>query len=225
MTLPRIRVAAFADLHLGRKSAPGRDWARDAASAAASQGCQAVVFAGDLFDRRKARERHVGQAVELCRHITEELGLPLVMCWGNHDAAAGLIPNFPQLPGVLLPAGDSPATIPVPGLPLHVHTVNVTAHPDPREAADLLPAPSSGVANLGLLHTSLDGRFDVSDCLPVSPATLAGHGYDAWVLGHVHEPTVLSEEPRIFWAGMGRMEIVDLPVPAHPRPASPAPPR
>lgn len=216
MTLPHVRVAAFADLHLGRKSAPGLDWAVRALSAAARRGAQAVVFAGDLFDRRKARERHVGQAVELCRHITEELGLPLVVCWGNHDVASGLIPRLPSLPGVHLPTGEDPVTIRVPGLPLHVHTVNVASHPDPRKAAGLLPPPSTGVANLGLLHTSLDGRADVSDCLPVAPAALAGHGYGAWVLGHVHDHVVLSEDPRIFWAGMGRVEIVDLPVPGTP---------
>ena len=34
---------------------------------------------------------------------------------------------------------------------------------------------------------------------------------DAWVLGHVHTPEVLSQDPFIGWVGMGKAVLVDVP--------------
>src|ERR1700754_551868 len=63
------------------------------------------------------------------------------------------------------------------------------------------PAPLSGMVNVGLLHTSADGRFDHAPYAPCRVEGLAAHGYDFWGLGHVHERTLLPADPPVLFPG------------------------
>jgi exonuclease SbcD len=62
-------------------------------------------------------------------------------------------------------------------------------------------APVSGHFNIGVLHTSADGREGHAGYAPCVPADLARHGYDYWALGHVHNREVLHEHPHIVFPG------------------------
>ena len=126
-----VRVAAFADLHLGRRKAPGVAWAREALVDATDNGADVIVFTGDLLDKKKASGRDLADGIDLFRLVTEELRRPLVHVWGNHDVGSGMIPQFPEIEGVYRPTGDEIAEIRVPDVPLVFHAVNVTQDPDP----------------------------------------------------------------------------------------------
>jgi DNA repair exonuclease SbcCD nuclease subunit len=55
--------------------------------------------------------------------------------------------------------------------------------------------------NIGLLHTSAEGRRGHVDYAPTSRRTLRRHGYDYWALGHVHAREVIAKEPWIVFPG------------------------
>lgn len=208
-----VRLAAFGDLHLGRRKAPGVGWAREALVDATRNGADAVVFTGDLLDKKKATGKDLDDAVDLFRMVTHELERPLVHVWGNHDVGSGMIPLFPEIRGVHRPTDDAVAEIRVPDLPLVFHAVNVTQDPDPRDVAKHLPRVEEP-GHVGILHSEVEGRYTKNPCLPTTTEHLLSRGYEACLMGHVHSPVVLHEEPWIGWIGMGQMleiEVAALP--------------
>ncbi len=205
-----VRLAAFGDLHLGRGKAPGVEWARKALVDATRNGADAIVFTGDLLDKKKATGRDLSDAVDLFRLVTQELELPLVHVWGNHDVGSGMIPLFPQIDGVHRPTDDAIADIRVPHLPLVFHALNVTQDPDPRDVVKHLPRVTEP-GHIGVLHTEVDGRYTRNPCLPTTTEHLLSLGYGACLLGHVHSQVVLHEDPWIGWIGMGRMLEIEVP--------------
>jgi hypothetical protein len=85
------------------------------------------------------------------------------------------------------------------GIPLHGWSF-----PEPEapvDVASLLPAPLPGLLNIGMLHTSAEGRRGHADYAPCSRRTLRQHGYDYWALGHVHAREIVSTEPWIVFPG------------------------
>ena len=208
-----VRLAAFGDLHLGRRKAPGVAWAREALIDATRNGADAIVFTGDLLDKKKATGKDLDDAVDLFRMVTHELERPLVHVWGNHDVGSGMIPLFPEIRGVHRPTDDAVAEIRVPDLPLVFHAVNVTQDPDPRDVAKHLPRVEEP-GHVGILHSEVEGRYTKNPCLPTTTEHLLSRGYEACLMGHVHSPVVLHEEPWIGWIGMGQMleiEVAALP--------------
>lgn len=208
-----VRLAAFGDLHLGRRKAPGVGWAREALVDATRNGADAIVFTGDLLDKKKATGKDLDDAVDLFRMVTHELERPLVHVWGNHDVGSGMIPLFPEIRGVHRPTDDAVAEIRVPDLPLVFHAVNVTQDPDPRDVAKHLPRVEEP-GHVGILHSEVEGRYTKNPCLPTTTEHLLSRGYEACLMGHVHSPVVLHEEPWIGWIGMGQMleiEVAALP--------------
>jgi DNA repair exonuclease SbcCD nuclease subunit len=76
------------------------------------------------------------------------------------------------------------------------------ARPDVTEdIARRYPVPVAGMFNVGLLHTSLDGRPGHYTYAPTSVATLVDRGYDYWALGHVHRREELHRDPPIVYPG------------------------
>jgi DNA repair exonuclease SbcCD nuclease subunit len=63
------------------------------------------------------------------------------------------------------------------------------------------PKPEPHLMNIGLLHTSVDGREGHEPYAPCSRDGLLLKGYDYWALGHVHKREVLHREPWIVFPG------------------------
>ncbi|MCP4750782.1 MAG: hypothetical protein GY866_07810 [Proteobacteria bacterium] len=55
--------------------------------------------------------------------------------------------------------------------------------------------------NIGLLHTSLDGREGHAVYAPCSVDDLLSKGYQYWALGHIHKQEFVSEDPWIVFPG------------------------
>ena len=57
--------------------------------------------------------------------------------------------------------------------------------------------------NIGLLHTSLDGRGGTSHLsyAPCDVETLKKFGYDYWALGHIHQQQIVADNPWIVFPG------------------------
>ena len=63
------------------------------------------------------------------------------------------------------------------------------------------PAAQPGLFNIGLLHTSLDGREGHATYAPCKLDDLRAKGYQYWALGHVHAREVVSTDPWVVFPG------------------------
>jgi DNA repair exonuclease SbcCD nuclease subunit len=86
--------------------------------------------------------------------------------------------------------------------------VNVAIHGQGFEHAEVTsdltqhyPGPEKSRFNLGLLHTSADGREGHARYAPCSVEALKRHGYDYWALGHIHKREVLCDGPHVVFSG------------------------
>ncbi len=162
---------------------------------AIEQQVDAVLFAGDLVENTNARFEAMLPLEEGVRRLLDA-GIEVIAVAGNHDVEAlprlaALIDGF-----TLLGAGGrwEARTISKGGSPA-VQVVGWSfgeTHVRQSPVAELLrrplPPPSPPVPRIGLLHADLNaagGHF-----APVTQAQLDDTGYDAWLLGHIHKPTL-----------------------------------
>lgn len=199
-----IRVAHLADLHIGSAlrgladypGAPaidGRQAPYEALRAAVRRivegGYDAVLIAGDVFDRRHCDAR----ALAACQDALgafHEAGLRTVVVSGNHDAETPLPHKLHLPPSVRWLDADAPESVTWQDLGVTVHGQSVAEPDERRDLAAGFPSAIPGDVNIGLLHTSLHGAWSRRICAPADPRTLARAGYDYWALGHVHHRLV-----------------------------------
>ena len=63
------------------------------------------------------------------------------------------------------------------------------------------PAADADRFNIGLLHTSVDGRKGTTITHPAPSSQLSAHGYQYWALGHVHQRECCRQAPWIVFPG------------------------
>jgi DNA repair protein SbcD/Mre11 len=63
------------------------------------------------------------------------------------------------------------------------------------------PDPVPGWFNIGVLHTSCEGRPGHANYAPCTVSQLKSLGYQYWALGHVHEYEQLGWDPWIVFSG------------------------
>lgn len=165
-----------------------------------------VVIAGDLYDGDWT-DQNTGLAfvAEASRLVRE--GIPVLVIRGNHDAANQMTSSLP-LPknpdgGDLLLAMDQPETRLFESLGIAVHGQSFRNRAETINLVEHYPEPLSGLFNLGLLHTGLEGNSKHAHYAPCSPSELTDKGYDYWALGHIHTrgDHGLSGGPPIVFSG------------------------
>ena len=200
-------VLVLADIHLGRKQkddkkiGPGIEWALSALDRGAKAGAKHMVMLGDVIDRKRFTEHTYTEVTQFFERGLE-LFDTVVFSSGNHDVSHDLTGVIPE---DVIVAGTQPQTISAGQWALHTAAVEVNR--DPRRLVPDFPATVDGVPNLGLLHSSVTGELVKNECLPCTVDELISCGYDAWLMGHVHERIVLSSDPFIGWVGMGKALI------------------
>ncbi|MBM4361351.1 MAG: DNA repair exonuclease, partial [Deltaproteobacteria bacterium] len=215
-TPDELTIVHAADLHLG-----GRRWLRRAPSERAlaeqlriadlrslsslvdlclAERASLLLLAGDIFDGW-CRDHRVGLvlAAELAR--LREVGALALLVLGNHDLRSPVTRPLllPESAAVL--GAEAPETRLLSALGVAVHG---WSHPRVSPGEDVVarfPAPLPGWLNVGLLHTSAEGRAGHADYAPCSRRSLRAHGYDYWALGHVHQREVVSVDPHVVFPG------------------------
>jgi predicted phosphodiesterase len=160
-----------------------------------------VVAAGDLYDGDwqdwRTGQFLVAQIARLCA-----AGIPFIAIRGNHDAES-IITRRLRMPHETahLLSTRRPETIRLKHLPVSIHGQSFAHRAETANMAQEYPVADSDRFNIGLLHTSIDGRVGHDTYAPCSVDQLRGHGYQYWALGHVHRREVLSESPWIVFSG------------------------
>jgi DNA repair exonuclease SbcCD nuclease subunit len=159
-----------------------------------------VLIAGDVYDGdwkdHSTGLFFVGQMRRLV-----EAGIRVFLIRGNHDAASQVTRQLRLPEGVHQFDHKKPGSVVIDDLGLAVHGQSFAHREVPENLAAGYPDPVKGCINIGLLHTSADGRPGHEPYAPCKPAELMAKGYDYWALGHVHEREVLGESPWVVFPG------------------------
>ena len=159
-----------------------------------------LVIAGDVYDGDWKDHGtglfFLGQLARLTR-----AGIPVYMIRGNHDAES-LISRSLTLPeNVHLFGSRKAETREIAALRVALHGRSFAEREVAENIALAYPPAKPGWLNIGILHTSLDGRPDHAPYAPCSVADLRAKGYDYWALGHVHAFEAVASDPFIVFPG------------------------
>jgi DNA repair exonuclease SbcCD nuclease subunit len=159
-----------------------------------------VVIAGDLYD---GDWKDYNTAQFLVRQMSrlDKAGIQVVAISGNHDAQSKLTRQLNLPPNVRTLSVTQPETVLLDAFDVAIHGQGFEHAEVTNDLSAHYPAPEKGRFNLGLLHTSADGREGHARYAPCSLDALKRHGYDYWALGHIHKREVLCDQPHIVFSG------------------------
>ncbi len=159
-----------------------------------------AIFAGDIFD---GDWRDASIALFFNRQIARlsRAGVPLFLLKGNHDAES-VVSKSVALPELARQFSASrPETFEISELRTALHGQGFSDRVESGNLAQNYPPPKNGWFNVGVLHSSLDGRPGHAAYAPCSLDDLRVKNYDYWALGHVHAYEVVSRDPTIVYPG------------------------
>ena len=204
-----------ADLHLGSPflglSSTDQELAQRVASAsreafvelvdqAISRKVSFVVISGDEYDGAW-KDTTIGHFYNRQMARLSREGIPVYRCKGNHDAES-VITTAVTLPDSVQTFQTKKATtFRIPGLRVALHGQSFANRSVSENLALGYPPAEPGWFNIGVLHTSCDGRPNHANYAPCSVQDLLQRGYQYWALGHCHEYEVLSSNPPIIFPG------------------------
>ncbi len=213
-----VRILAIGDLHLGRTPSrlpealreqgieafeltPAEGWRR-AVRYAITKAVDAVVFAGDLVESSNAGFEAYGVLRKGVSELTAA-GIAVFAVAGNHDVnvlprLAAQIPEFRLLGangcweyGEIEQRGQRVARVAGWSFPAPHHRRSpLEQRPD---------LPDDGLAWIGLLHCDLDASS--SSYAPVYRRELEDLSASAWLLGHIHRPSLRSAGTPLGYLG------------------------
>jgi len=145
----------------------------------------AVVIAGDLYDGDRD---DFDTAIYLQRQFARlgEAGIPVVLVYGNHDAASEITRRLRPPENVHVFPHAAPTTVTFDDIGLAFHGQSYGKRAVTQDLSVAYPDRAAGYLNVGVLHTCLDGRPGHEPYAPCRVDALAARGYEYWALGHVH---------------------------------------
>ena len=204
-----------ADLHLGspllglsmkdeaiarRFAQASRDAFSDLVTAAIAERVAFVLIAGDVYDG-EWKDTAIGLffARELSRLQRAEV--PVFIIHGNHDAKNVVTSAIPLPDNVTTFPEKRAKTQKLEALRVAIHGRSFLEREETENWAPAYPEAVTGYFNIGMLHTSCDGKPGHASYAPCTTQDLVARGYDYWALGHVHQFEVLHENPHIVYPG------------------------
>jgi DNA repair protein SbcD/Mre11 len=204
-----------ADLHLGspftglalkdetvakRFTAASRDAFSELVTKAIEEQVAFVVIAGDVYDG-EWKDTSIGLFFNREVARLQRSGIPLYMLKGNHDAESVVTKAISLPDRVFQFPTTAVKTFRVDDLKVALHGRGFPDRAVPENFALSYPDPVAGWFNIGVLHTSCDGRPGHANYAPCTVADLRSRGYQYWALGHIHEYEELSHDPWIVFPG------------------------
>ena len=159
-----------------------------------------LLLAGDVFDGTwKDYSTGLFFVSQMAR--LREANVPVVIVRGNHDAASSVVKALRLPENVHELSARKPQTFELRDAGIAVHGQSFSQRVTTEDLASRYPDRVPGVFNIGLLHTSIDGREGHEPYAPTSVETMRSKGYDYWALGHVHAREIVCADPYIVYPG------------------------
>lgn len=159
-----------------------------------------LLLAGDVFDG-SWRDYSTGLFFVAQMARLREANVPVVIVRGNHDAASSVVKALRLPANVHELSSRKPETYELHGVGIAVHGQSFSHRNTTEDLAARYPDRAAGLFNIGLLHTSIDGREGHEPYAPTSIETMRSKGYDYWALGHVHAREIVAIDPYIVYSG------------------------
>jgi DNA repair protein SbcD/Mre11 len=159
-----------------------------------------VLLAGDLYDG-DWKDYNTGIYFINRMGRLREAGIPVIMVSGNHDAASQITRLLKLPDNVTLFPHRKAGTHLLEQYGVAIHGQSFSARSVVDDLVQNYPQGDPTLFNIGLLHTSLNGRLGYEPYAPCTLDALRSKGYHYWALGHVHQREVISREPWVVFPG------------------------
>jgi exonuclease SbcD len=159
-----------------------------------------VVIAGDVYDG-EWRDTSIGLFFNREIARLDRAGIPVFLLKGNHDAESVVTKTISLPDCVRQFAANRPTSFRIEELKVAIHGRSFPDRAVTENYALTYPDPVSGWFNIGVLHTSCDGRPGHAVYAPCTADDLARRGYEYWALGHVHAYEEVARDPWIVFPG------------------------
>lgn len=159
-----------------------------------------VLLAGDLYDG-DWKDYSTGIFLGKQMGRLERHDIAVFVVAGNHDAANRMTKALDSPANMQMLSSRKVETIRIKKLDVAIHGQSFSRQHIDENLAAGFPAAEKDMFNIGLLHTSLDGREGHANYAPCSLGDLYSKGYQYWALGHVHKREFVSKDPWIVFPG------------------------
>jgi len=159
-----------------------------------------VLLAGDLYDG-DWKDLNTGAFFIREMYRLREARIPVFLIAGNHDACNEMTKTLRLPDNVKFFSSTAPESKFIDDLDVVVHGQSFGGRRVAENLSARYPEAIPGFFNIGLLHTSAMGFPEHDPYAPCSVDELRAKGYQYWALGHVHQRTVLSNDPPILFPG------------------------
>jgi len=159
-----------------------------------------VLLAGDLYDGDwKDYSTGIFFSRQMGRLDRENIRVFAVA--GNHDAANPMTRSLSVPANMTLFSSRKPQTVVLDDLGVAIHGQSFRSRHVQENLIAEYPQAREGMFNIGLAHTSLDGREGHGVYAPCSLFDLQSKGYNYWALGHVHKQEIVADDPLVVFSG------------------------
>ena len=159
-----------------------------------------VLLGGDLYD---GTWQDFSTAIFLAKKLGElgREGIRVFGVLGNHDAQSKLTKALEKPQNLTLFPSTKATTEVLEELDVAIHGQSFDQQHVVDNLAAGYPIAKPGLFNIGLLHTSLDGREGHANYAPCKLDDLRAKDYHYWALGHVHAREYVSQDPWVVYPG------------------------
>lgn len=214
--MTEIRFLHIADLHLdspfkGISSIPQNKW-RDIRESTFNAFTNIIEYAlenkpdfvlivGDIYDGEN-RSLRAQALFQNGMESLQSVGIPVLICYGNHDHLSGNWVRF-QLPDNVQVFGGEVETksLNIKGQEIYISGFSYKERHVLEGMHRHYPTASGNHIHIGMLHGSVEGNVEHDVYAPFQKHELIAKGYDYWALGHIHKRQTLHNDPPIVYPG------------------------
>ena len=159
-----------------------------------------VIISGDMYD---GDWKDYNTGLFLLRQLSKltSNGMNVFIVKGNHDAESKITKDLKLPQGIKIFSSKQPETVSLESKGVAIHGQSFATPAVKEDLASNYPPAVKDMFNIGVLHTSVNGREGHENYAPCSIDTLKSKNYNYWALGHIHKKEILSENPWIVFPG------------------------
>ena len=159
-----------------------------------------VTISGDVYD---GDWKDFGTGLFFASRMAQlvKAGIRVFIVSGNHDAQSQISRTLTLPDGVKFFDASRAETVVLGDHGVAIHGQSFAERSCNVDLSAAYPDPEPGLFNIGMLHTSLDGREGHDVYAPCTLSGLVSKGYDYWALGHVHRREEVCREPWVVFPG------------------------